>query len=1379
MEVSDFGAQFDLCYGYFVPRAGFYLRAVASPGLGCQITARYIFLEILSFQVYRLTGTRDKIDKPHLKATFQSLPGRQAYQREEKPKGGTQGQTETFFPLNCSFSFKHPSSSLASQIPAPIVAPPWMIPLPDGGTAIMIDIEHYSRRLVYMGYPPSLFVPCIDSLTLLHAPPPPPGGEDTGQLKETTLTNKERSDADTTSLLFFPLPLMVTPSFFLFLDNGLDARNAAGGNLIPKTFSDLNQLIAISRSLRQMCDLAFPPNPFSHGVYYESFSLWFLFLFFVGFCLVHTVLPCLSWSFKREREAETSLFPIWRCMGDWEPIFLDSSGVRKKRLTVALRSTWEGESPPAGNHFHFVSEGNQGWDIEKSGTSHSAISSLNSPTAVRMRHCFIIFLHNLLTPLLCSMRHARVYFGRLSSANYDSAGDPFRRTTDTHYLSTGYRCYQLSARLMYNPATGEHSCFFLRILLQGSLSRNGAYKNPQMSLTQTPSPVNPGLTAGRWYMLKSGSPAQNENEQKIRDISSSAHPNLIEQHQWLLLPNYKHQAQKGTTNFSSPSLPHLRIQLCHSRPLPLPAPEINRHLISSRTVHGYRATPRTEYVRSFQRITVNINKAFKVKPPISSRCPLHVRRHGTLTLDHQANLSRSYLYLVYIQAHDNISARSRSFIRRPWTCHLHRLRVSALISIYAGTLLQLSNNAHPCLETEPQIHCRFRTVPAPKTVLLLLHTMQDGPALPSSGCVANVPIVVLSCRRLLELAIVKTETTLGSFPPSHCTNATHAAHTQTWRCCFMRHPSLSALSNSISPTYSFHCPSLGLFAVEGRVGPRHLYGFEQIPRQRLTATNSQSHPGDVLLVGLPLSKRALYSSWSRILLVSAPLKALFDDFSFAKLEHDSPSPPLKTTTPGTGTDTKPATCCFSVHLSDYAPHSVRKTWHNGRGVISGAGTLLTIESFLGTQLSFVRKARQGTSDFCRCVHLNLPTTPNHSPVWQCRAFVLCMLTSVTRSRQSFTGSGTGKACSGGSTDFSLLPDVETWLSFTTRGPSPAQSPSLLPQSSQGLSPGARSGEIELENSGRKGERAPPSDSGNQGRGLAYPRNLVQNRLVAATIVVFVDGVRLILRSPPVRPPMRPRALGRASSALDLFGIGESVWRRLFVALYLPNAESLASSGRRMAITQYGSGGNEDGEFIEYTRDRVEFLSPSKGWINIILHRVVPLIPGEQSNHVYSSLRVIARSRAVVNYQVALRGSEGRGIPAFYFEDILQLGLCHWVFILDMNTLLPNRRWRDEVSAARLCLLGGGLAKAFFLLAGRLSSKFTVFVYLKRAHRANPLGFVKIWSKGANLWVPKFHYLPFHDEHRAQLGMNIVKFRLLYDALSPSFLRLLNLDWLLF
>ncbi|KAI3536867.1 uncharacterized protein CCOS01_16688 [Colletotrichum costaricense] len=102
------------------------------------------------------------------------------------------------------------------------------------------------------------------------------------------------------------------------------------------------------------------------------------------------------------------------------------------------------------------------------GTSHSAISSLNSPTAVRMRHCFIIFLHNLLTPLLCSMRHARVYFRRLSSANYDSAGDPFRRTTDTHYLSTGYRGYQLSARLMYNPATGEHSCFFL--LLQGSLS---------------------------------------------------------------------------------------------------------------------------------------------------------------------------------------------------------------------------------------------------------------------------------------------------------------------------------------------------------------------------------------------------------------------------------------------------------------------------------------------------------------------------------------------------------------------------------------------------------------------------------------------------------------------------------------------------------------------------------------------------------------------------------------------------------------------------------------------------------------------------------------------------------------------------------------------
>lgn len=115
--------------------------------------------------------------------------------------------------------------------------------------------------------------------------------------------------------------------------------------------------------------------------------------------------------------------------------------------------------------------------------------------------------------------------------------------------------------------------------------------------------------------------------------------------------------------------------------LALPAPEINRHLISSRTVHGYRATrilrtdtklvpARTVYVRSLQRITVNINKAFKVKPPISNWCPpprpstryVVLSRVGR-TLDHQANLSRSHLYLVYIKAHDNISARSRSFIR--------------------------------------------------------------------------------------------------------------------------------------------------------------------------------------------------------------------------------------------------------------------------------------------------------------------------------------------------------------------------------------------------------------------------------------------------------------------------------------------------------------------------------------------------------------------------------------------------------------------------------------------------------------------------------------------------------------------------------------------
>ncbi|UQC78358.1 uncharacterized protein CLUP02_03835 [Colletotrichum lupini] len=65
-----------------------------------------------------ILGTRDKIDKPHLKATFQSLPGRQAYQRERETEGGHSGADGGEGENPVLDNQRHPSSSLASQIPA-------------------------------------------------------------------------------------------------------------------------------------------------------------------------------------------------------------------------------------------------------------------------------------------------------------------------------------------------------------------------------------------------------------------------------------------------------------------------------------------------------------------------------------------------------------------------------------------------------------------------------------------------------------------------------------------------------------------------------------------------------------------------------------------------------------------------------------------------------------------------------------------------------------------------------------------------------------------------------------------------------------------------------------------------------------------------------------------------------------------------------------------------------------------------------------------------------------------------------------------------------------------------------------------------------------
>ncbi|UQC78360.1 uncharacterized protein CLUP02_03837 [Colletotrichum lupini] len=701
-------------------------------------------------------------------------------------------------------------------------------------------------------------------------------------------------------------------------------------------------------------------------------------------------------------------------------------------------------------------KGNQGWDIEKSGTSHSAISSLNSPTAVRMRHCFIIFLHNLLTPLLCSMRHARVYFGRLSSANYDSAGDPFRRTTDTHYLTFLLLSTAPGLSLKFqNEPLAPRQIFHLK--------RKWGLQEPSNVVNPDPFPWS--QSDGRPLIHAQGSPAQNENEQKIRDIFSSAHPNLIEQHQWLLLPNYvtailsvtkKHQAQKGTTNFSShPTMP---FPPTPSRPpfrsvgLALPTPEINRHLISSRTVHGYRAT-------RILRTDKACASAYRVPGAPST---------SVVT----ANLSRSHLYLVYIKAHDNISARSRSFVRRPWTCHLHRLRVSALISIYAGTLLQLSNNAHPCLEN--CVIAPNSDAPSPQQCKTDVQAIGiDQPALSRSPNASSEPRAPV-----LELAIVKTETTLGSFPPSVSVSSHRPrsiAPTQRTPLQNLVGPSqlvcpLSAApcnpaANSISPTsprspsldhrYSVQirtaplsiksrCPSLGLFAVEGRVGPRHLYGFEQIPRQRLTATNSQSsHHGPYQK---PPGRR--FARWSSSLekgsllflvedpprlssvestglcLSSAIPKKKFDDFSFAKLE-------VADQTRGTGTDTKPATCCFSVHLSNasslgsvtvppLARESVEKDmaqWPSsllnlflGRSCPSSVAAVAAARDY---------KAGQGKSGSAVPWSDPRPDNPSFCPA-------LRATHEAGRARHTL--------------EVKVMEYVTLKLSFTTRGPSPTQSP---------------------------------------------------------------------------------------------------------------------------------------------------------------------------------------------------------------------------------------------------------------------------------------------------------------------------------------------------
>lgn len=88
-------------------------------------------------------------------------------------------------------------------------------------------------------------------------------------------------------------------------------------------------------------------------------------------------------------------------------------------------------------------KGNQGWDIEKSvcssrqhahalvfsqGTSLSAISSLNSLTAVRMRHCSIIFFttHSLLYTAACVVPASilGVYLPQITTLQVTLSGMP-------------------------------------------------------------------------------------------------------------------------------------------------------------------------------------------------------------------------------------------------------------------------------------------------------------------------------------------------------------------------------------------------------------------------------------------------------------------------------------------------------------------------------------------------------------------------------------------------------------------------------------------------------------------------------------------------------------------------------------------------------------------------------------------------------------------------------------------------------------------------------------------------------------------------------------------------------------------------------------------
>ncbi|UQC78359.1 uncharacterized protein CLUP02_03836 [Colletotrichum lupini] len=164
------------------------------------------------------------------------------------------------------------------------------------------------------------------------------GGEDTGviiciiattkQLKETTLTLKS---LDALSLLFFPLPLVGSPHE-LQMTFGKRQRNTARApsQLIPKTFSDLNQLIAISRSSTAANDSGWllprsycaalpllgspPPHPaaFQSGAAWEIGSVGPLNLKRTG----------IEHPLSRQGACALGL-------------------IHSRELTVALRSTWE------------------------------------------------------------------------------------------------------------------------------------------------------------------------------------------------------------------------------------------------------------------------------------------------------------------------------------------------------------------------------------------------------------------------------------------------------------------------------------------------------------------------------------------------------------------------------------------------------------------------------------------------------------------------------------------------------------------------------------------------------------------------------------------------------------------------------------------------------------------------------------------------------------------------------------------------------------------------------------------------------------------------------------------------------------------------------